>query len=149
MPRFFLCCHWKDVARLGFGDKSTRVWERSAEFGSSCAPCLKEFLFGACSASDNQSGLSIVKSCFKLFCPPLCVHDLYCLPSVPSVAPPLHSPLAVSCGVFLLLVALEIYSNQVEVTYWDEEKFNSRVFNESGNDEATQAAAAATNGGAQ
>lgn len=32
----------------------------------------------------------------------------------------------------------------MEVTYWDEEKFNNRVFNETGNDEATQAAA--TNG---
>eukprot|EP00752_Nemacystus_decipiens_P017920 g16063.t2 len=38
---------------------------------------------------------------------------------------------------------------KVEVTYWDEDKFNNRVFNETGNDEATQAAAAATNGGAQ
>lgn len=34
---------------------------------------------------------------------------------------------------------------QVEVTYWDEDKFNDRVFNETGNDEAVQAAAA-TNG---
>ncbi|CAN0065105.1 unnamed protein product [Ectocarpus sp. 12 AP-2014] len=36
---------------------------------------------------------------------------------------------------------------KVEVTYWDEEKFNDRVFNETGNDEAVQAAAA-TNGSA-
>lgn len=35
----------------------------------------------------------------------------------------------------------------MEVTYWDEEKFNQRVFTDEGNDEMMQAAAA-TNGGA-
>lgn len=32
---------------------------------------------------------------------------------------------------------------KVEVTYWDEAKFNERIFNDTGNDEMTQAA---TNG---
>ncbi|CAN0176940.1 unnamed protein product [Pylaiella littoralis] len=35
---------------------------------------------------------------------------------------------------------------KVEVTYWDEDKFNNRVFNDTGNDEMTQAAAEAPNG---
>lgn len=46
-----------------------------------------------------------------------------------------------------LLIFAPVKTNQVEVTYWDEDKFNSRVFNDTGNDEMTQAAAAATNGG--
>lgn len=36
---------------------------------------------------------------------------------------------------------------QVEVTYWDEEKFNQRIFTNEGNDEMTQAAAASHGNG--
>ncbi|CAM9619885.1 unnamed protein product [Sphacelaria rigidula] len=36
---------------------------------------------------------------------------------------------------------------KVEVTYWDEEKFNQRIFTDEGNDEMTQAQAAANGGG--
>lgn len=35
---------------------------------------------------------------------------------------------------------------QVEVTYWDEGKFNQRIFTDEGNDEMAQTAAAAASG---
>lgn len=38
---------------------------------------------------------------------------------------------------------LIICHEKVEVTYWDEEKFNQRVFTDEGNDEMMQAASAA------
>lgn len=37
-------------------------------------------------------------------------------------------------------------NEKVEVTYWNEEKFNQRIFTDEGNDEIAQAAFAANGG---
>lgn len=42
---------------------------------------------------------------------------------------------------FVVCLPLCTTTLKVEVTYWDEVKFNDRIFNDTGNDEMTQQAA--------